>query len=98
MDKATIIRIVLLALALINQVLVINGYSPLSIDEEVIENLISSAFVIVMACITTWKNNSFTKEAKQSDAKLKQLKAEKKLAKVSGKSPVKENIDTEGDI
>lgn len=94
MNIAAIVRIIVLVLAIINQFLAAKGLSPIPVDEETIATIITT----VVGLYVAWKNNSFTKEAKQSDAKLKQLKAEKKLAKVSGKSPVKENIDTEGDI
>lgn len=98
LDAGTITRIILLVLALVNTGLGMAGYNLLPIDEEAITTFINMAFLGVTSILAMWKNNSVTKEAKQADAKMKQLKAEKKLAKVSGKSPVKENIDTEGDI
>ena len=94
MNIAAIVRIIVLVLAIVNQLLASKGLSPIPVDEETIATIITT----VVGLYVAWKNNSFTKEAKQSDAKLKQLKAEKKLAKVSGKSPIKEVEEDEGNI
>ncbi|WP_010096874.1 phage holin [Ornithinibacillus scapharcae] len=61
MDKGTVIRTSILLLALINQVLVIFGKSPLPIDSELLEQLISTIFIIISALITWFKNNYITK-------------------------------------
>lgn len=95
MDKATIIRTALLILALGNQVLTVMGYSPLPIDEAVLENLISTTFVVVMAVISWWKNTAVTKEAKIADAEMKKAKADKAVAKATGGSPVVEVDESE---
>lgn len=84
MNIAAIVRIIVLVLAIINQLLASKGLSPIPVDEETIATIITT----VVGLYVAWKNNSFTKEAKQSDAKLKQLKAEKKLTKSTGKAPV----------
>lgn len=93
-NAGTILRFTVLILALINQVLAVKGLSPIPVDEETISTIIT----IIASIIVGYKDNPVTKEGKIANNHMKQLKAEKKLAKVSGKSPIKENIDTEGDI
>lgn len=71
---ATIIRTILLVLALTNQVLVSMGYSVIPIDNEMLEELLTLLFTIGAAIWTWWKNNSYTKEALAADAYMAQLK------------------------
>ena len=66
-DKGTIVRTSVLAVALINQLLVAIGYSPLPFDDEAVEMLVSSIFTAVAALAAWWKNNSITRKAKQAD-------------------------------
>lgn len=91
MNKATILRFSLLILALINQFLANKGVSPIPVDEETISMIITSAIGLYVA----YKDNPTSKEGKQANDKLKQLKAEKKLTKSTGKAPV---IDDEGNF
>lgn len=74
-STGTITRTVILALALINQVLTISGHSPLPIEDEAVTELIATSATIITATIAWWKNNSFSQEAIKADAKLKDLKA-----------------------
>lgn len=66
-DVGTVIRTVLLALALINQSLVLAGYSPLPFEDAEVENLITLVFTVVTSVWTWWKNNSFTRKARKAD-------------------------------
>ena len=75
-SKGTIIRTVILALALINQVLAIFGISPLNIADDDISTVISTAWTIIAAVIAWWKNNSFTDAAIRADKFLHDLKGE----------------------
>jgi SPP1 family holin len=75
--KETIIRTVVLALALINQVLTAFGVSVIPIEDAQITEFISLAFTIGASTWAWWKNNSFTKEALQADEVLKELKSNK---------------------
>ena len=84
MNKATIVRFSLLILALINQFLANKGVSPIPVDEETISMIITSAIGLYVA----YKDNPTSKEGKQANEKMKQLKAEKKLTKATGKAPV----------
>lgn len=73
-DAGTIARTIILAFALINQILSAMGKSIIPIDDSTIENLVSSAFTVVVALWTFWKNNSFTANAIEADNVLKELK------------------------
>lgn len=72
--KGTIIRTVVLLLALINQVLTICGVSPIPIDDETATNVISTLWTVVASVIAWWKNNSFTDDAISADTYLADLK------------------------
>ena len=72
--KETIIRTVILAVALINQVLTLFGYSILPISDEQITEVISLIFTIGASAWAWWKNNSFTQAALEADELLNELK------------------------
>lgn len=80
MDKGTVIRTVLLLLALTNQVLVLFGKSPLPIDSDLVAELVSIMFTIIASFIAWFKNNYITSKGK----KQKKVLCENGLAK-SGK-------------
>ena len=84
MDKGTILRFTVLILALVNQVLAVKGLSPIPVDEETISTIITAIIGLYVA----YKDNPTSKEGKQANEKMKQLKAEKKLTKSTGKAPV----------
>ncbi len=77
MDKFTLIRTIVLVVALINQSLVLAGYSPLPFDDAQVENAVTIVFSVVASLLAWWKNNSLTKEAKEADKYLKELKEKK---------------------
>lgn len=72
-SAGTIARTLLLVLAIINQILSACGKSPLPIESETLEQLVTAGFTIVAALIAWWKNNSFTPNALKADALLAQL-------------------------
>ncbi len=74
--KGTLIRTVVLLLALINQVLSICGVSPLNIADDDVSTVISTVWTIVSAVVAWWKNNSFTENAITADEYLIELKNE----------------------
>ena len=80
--KGTIGRTIILALALINQLLTASGKNVINIADEDINTLISTIFTIVSAIVAWWKNNSFTKPAIEADEVMKELKASKKAVDV----------------
>ena len=57
--KASIIRTVLLAIALFNQVLTALGYQVLPLSDETVAELLSVSFTVVTSLIAWWKTNSF---------------------------------------
>ena len=63
----TIVRTVVLVLALVNQGLTLAGWSPLPIEDEQVTELLSLIFTIAASVWSWWKNNSFTKAAIQAD-------------------------------
>lgn len=84
MNKATILRFSLLIIALINQFLASKGISPIPVDEETISTIITA----IIGLYVGYKDNPTSKEGKQANEHMKQLKAEKKLTKSTGKAPV----------
>lgn len=77
-SKGTIIRTACLFLTLINVVLALFGKSPLPIDDAMIEQTVSALLIFASSVAAWWKNNSFTKPAREADAVLKEKKAEGK--------------------
>ncbi len=72
--SGTIVRTIILALALINQALVMFGKSPLNIADDDIATVVSLIFTITSTAIAWWKNNSFTKAAIKADFYKDELK------------------------
>ena len=70
----TLARTIILALALINQVLSVTGHPVLPIEDAQIETLVTTGWTVVAALIAWWKNNSFTAAAQKGDAVMKQEK------------------------
>lgn len=66
----TIARTICLALALINQVLVMTGHSVIPIEDGTVEVLVTNIATIVTALVAWWKNNSFTPRAIAADKQL----------------------------
>ena len=63
----TITRTIILALALLNQVLLIAGINPLLISDDTITQLVSMAATVITAVAAWWKNNSFSNHAIAGD-------------------------------
>lgn len=76
-SKTTILRTVVLLLAIINQFLAILGKSPLPVDNNELSEWLSWGFTTTAAIWAWWKNNSFTKNAIKADESLKRLKSNK---------------------
>lgn len=70
-SKATIIRTVILVLAIANNALAIAGKSPIPISDETVTQVISFAFTTGAALVAWWKNNSFTTKAIEADETFK---------------------------
>lgn len=78
MDKGMIIRTIVLAVALLNQALVLMGWSPLPFEQEEVEHALTAVFTFIASVATWYKNQDTTGEARAGTAYMKQLKAEKK--------------------
>jgi SPP1 family holin len=76
-DIPSVTRSVVLLLALINQALTAAGKSPLPFSEDAVNECLTYCFTVGASLWAWWKNNNFTKEALEADAKLKELKLEK---------------------
>lgn len=74
-SAGTIARTIILLLALINQCLSMAGVSPLPIEDEQVETVITTAWTVIAAIWAWWKNNSFTQAALAGDALKDEIKA-----------------------
>ena len=81
----TIARTIILALALINQVLSVSGHPVIPIEDSTVEMLVSTAFTVVTAIIAWWKNNSFTRAARVGDFHMRKVRLEEQEDKRLGK-------------
>ena len=77
----TIARTIILALALINQILSATGHAVIPIQDADVETLVSTAFTVVMAVINWWFNNSYTQPALYGDSMMEDAKRVAKEAK-----------------
>jgi SPP1 family holin len=72
-DKMVWIRTFVLVFALINQALVMAGFSPLPFNDEQVENAVTIIFTVVAAIWAWWKDNDITKNARERKAKIKEF-------------------------
>lgn len=70
----TVIRTIILALALVNQILTSTGHSIIPVTDDQITEFITLAVTIGASLLTWWNNNSFTKEAIKADEYMNELK------------------------
>ena len=70
----TIARTIVLAFALLNQLLAIFGKGTIQIAENDIYQVVSIIWTIASAIVAWWYNNSFTKHAIRADNYLDSLK------------------------
>lgn len=78
MDKATVIRTLVLVVALANQFLVAFGLSPFPFTAQEIEVGLSYTFTVIATLWAWWKNNSVTAEAHEADDYMRELKENKR--------------------
>ncbi len=71
--KATLIRTIVLVIALINQVLTALGKNPLPYSETEIYEGVSLMLTATASIVSWWKNNSFTQNALKADEYKKTL-------------------------
>lgn len=73
-SKGTLIRTVILVLAIANNALALWGKSPLPIDDAMVEEVVSFLFTTAAALVAWWKNNSFTQAALIGDAAMERAR------------------------
>lgn len=66
-SKETIIRTIILVIALLNQILTAAGKNPLPFSDEEIHMGLTAVFTVAAAVWAWWKNNSFTENAIAAD-------------------------------
>lgn len=74
----TIARTIVLALALINQMLVVFGKEALPIVEDDVYQIVSLIATAGTSIWAWWKNNSFTQAAITADEEMKTMKSQSK--------------------
>lgn len=72
MDKGTLIRTIILGVALINQFLVTSGFNPIPGSEEAQGEFISLVFTFVAAVVAWFKNNYVTAKGKNQREAIEQ--------------------------
>lgn len=82
--SGTIARTIILALALVNQLLSVTGHAVLPIEDAQVETLVSTIWTVVAACVAWWKNNSLTTAAQEADVIMKDLKAGRDIESQKG--------------
>lgn len=74
-SAGTIARTIILALALVNQLLSVTGHAVLPIEDAQIEILVSTIWTMVAAMVAWWKNNSVTEAAIEADKVKTEIKS-----------------------
>ena len=74
-SAGTIARTIVLALALVNQILTATGHAVLPITDEQVNTLVSTIWTVAAAVVAWYKNNSISAAAIEADAVMKDLKA-----------------------
>lgn len=84
-SKGTVIRTIVLLIALMNMLLATQGKAPLGIDEtmvngtvEAIYEAVSYVLMVVASLVAWWKNNSITLAAQAGDQLKNDIKTEQK--------------------
>ena len=72
MDKGTLIRTIVLLIALVNQVLIAFGFSPIPGNEDLWYEVSSTIFTAVTATWAWFKNNYVTAKGRKQKEVLKQ--------------------------
>lgn len=72
-DTGTITRVIIFILAWINQWLATKNMSPIQVNDEDVNNIILGAVTVW----TLYKNNNFTKAAKEGQKKIHEVKSGK---------------------
>lgn len=63
----TVVRTVMLIIALANQILTVSGNNPLPWSDEEVYQAITTILTVAASVCSWWKNNSFTMRAIEAD-------------------------------
>lgn len=74
----TIIRTIVLAIVLVNNIITMNGLNPLPFSEDELYEIVSGIATIAASIWAWWENNSFTRAAIKADEEYERIKAEEK--------------------
>lgn len=72
----TISRTIVLALALVNQVLIAFGIQAIPIEDEMVNTLVSTGWTVISSIVAWWNNNSFKQDSIKADRELKESRTE----------------------
>ncbi|MBS6883933.1 MAG: phage holin [Clostridiaceae bacterium] len=75
--SGTLARTIILALALINQILSMCGIAVLPIEDAQVETIVTTLWTVIAAVVAWWKNNSFTAPAIEADKALREARKAK---------------------
>lgn len=75
-SKGTIVRTILLVIAVVNMGLKYFGYDVITADETGISDMLEYLIDVAIVIVGFWKNNSYTEKAITADEFLKKLKEE----------------------
>ena len=76
-SRGTIVRTIVLFVALINQVIILLGGDALPFDDTHVYEFVSTLLTTGAALAAWWKNNSFTERAILNDLKLAMRRRDK---------------------
>lgn len=77
--KETIIRTIVLLIAIINNILTLLGKNPFPYTADEIENAVAIIFTVLATLWAWWKNNSFTLPARLGDQEMERQRAKARL-------------------
>lgn len=76
-SKGTIVRTVLLLIAIVNMGLQHFGIDVIKVDESEVASVVEYIIQIAIIIVGFWKNNSYTQNAIKADELLRRMKEEK---------------------
>ena len=83
--KETIIRTIVLVIAIINNTLTLLGKNPFPYTADEIENAVAIIFTVVATLWAWWKNNSFTLPARLGDQEMERQRIRRQMYKEGNK-------------
>lgn len=82
--KETIIRTIVLIIAIINNILTLLGKNPLPYESEEVEQAVTIIITVIATLWAWWKNNSFTLPARMGDEEMIRQRIKRRLYKKGG--------------